>query len=179
MRGGRAGGGREPQAGARRSAPGAGTAERQRGFRERGAGRTEVTAGSRTGGAASVAELGSSGLDPLWIPGAGGGARGGTWAAPCSRCTGQHLVPSLCLSAEPGLERRQRAVGEAGVLLGLSGDCLPGLSRPSAGTGPVQPQPLASPRVCKLSTKKPRRTGCLSCLSGALAQGATLRGLSG
>lgn len=112
VRGGRAGGGREPQAGARRSAPGAGTAERLRGSRERGAGRTEVTAGSRPGGAASVAELGPGGSDPLWIPGAGGGARGGTWAAPCSRRTGQHLVPSLCLSAERGLERRQRALGK-------------------------------------------------------------------
>lgn len=170
VRGGRAGGGREPQAGARLSAPGAGAAERLRGSRERGTERTEVTAGSRPGGGASVAELGPGRSDPHWIPGTGGGARGGTWAAPCSRRTGQHLVRSLCLSAEPGLERRQQAFREAGVLLGLSGDCLLGHSRPFAGTGPVQPQPLDFPRVCKLSTKNPRRTGCLSCLSGALAQ---------
>lgn len=73
----------------------AGTAERLRGSRERGAGKTEVTARSWPGGAASVAVLGlgPGGSDPLWIPGAGGGARGGTWAAPCSRRTGQHLVP--------------------------------------------------------------------------------------
>lgn len=41
VRGGRAGGGREPQAGARLSAPGAGAAERLRGSRERGTERTE------------------------------------------------------------------------------------------------------------------------------------------
>lgn len=176
VRGGRAGGGgREPQAGARRSAPGAGAAERLRGTRERGAERTEVTAG-RVERPLS-AGLGPGGSDPLWIPGAGGGARGGTWAAPCPRRTGLHLVPSLCLSAEPGPELGPRARREAGDLLGPSGDCLPGLSRPSAGAGPVQPQPGASPRVCKLSTKKPRRTGQARAASVALLHSYTARGL--
>lgn len=139
---------------------GAEAVERLRGTRERGAERTEVTGGSGPGGAASASGArAGAGQTPLWIPGAGGGARGGTWAAPCPRRTGLHLVPSLCLSAELGPELRPGARREAGVLLGPSGDCLSGLIRPSAGAGPVQQQPRASPGVCKLSTKKPRRTG--------------------
>lgn len=123
---------------------------------------------------ASRARAGS-GQTPLWIPGAGGGARGGTWAAPCPRRTGLHLVPSLCLSAEPGPELRPGARREAGVRVGPSGDCLSGLSRPSAGAGPVQQQPRASLRVCKLSTKKPRRTGQARAASVALRHGYTAR----
>lgn len=53
-----------------------------------------------------------------------------------------------------------------------SGDCLSGLSRPSAGAGPVQQQPRAS---LKLSTKKPRLTGQARAASVALRHDYTGR----
>lgn len=172
VRGGRAGGGREPQAGARRSAPGAEAVERLRGTRERGAERTEVTGGSGPGGAASASGArAGAGQTPLWIPGAGGGARGGTWAAPCPRRTGLHLVPSLCLSAELGPELRPGSTEGSGrppgSEWGLPVRAHPAFcgSRSGAAAAPCLPWGLQT-----INKEAPADGVSPSCLSGAQSQ---------
>lgn len=151
---------------------GAEAVERLRGTRERGAERTEVTGGSGPGGAASASGArAGAGQTPLWIPGAGGGARGGTWAAPCPRRTGLHLVPSLCLSAELGPELRPGSTEGSGrppgSEWGLPVRAHPAFcgSRSGAAAAPCLPWGLQT-----INKEAPADGASPSCLSGAQTQ---------